>query len=127
VSRSSSAVEQLAAPAQPVQFVEFATAEPTAVESNPPQLSTEVVVQRAVDEPPSTTGPVTTGPVITDPAAATGAPAAAGAIPGQPAGSTSPTEIDKLVRRLYDPIVRRLKAELQLDRERAGRSLDLWH
>jgi hypothetical protein len=44
-----------------------------------------------------------------------------------PTGSSSPIEVDNLVRRLYEPIVRRLKAELQLDRERAGRSLDLWH
>ncbi|WP_433522281.1 hypothetical protein ACQPZ2_34720 [Nocardia pseudovaccinii] len=38
---------------------------------------------------------------------------------------TSPTDIDALVARLYDPIVRKLKAELRLDRERAGTALDL--
>lgn len=43
------------------------------------------------------------------------------------AGSSSPTEMDALVRRLYDPMVRRLKAELRLDRERAGHALDLRH
>ncbi|MEV6335854.1 hypothetical protein AB0M12_14205 [Nocardia vinacea] len=43
---------------------------------------------------------------------------------GTPTG-TSPTDIDALVARLYDPIVRKLKAELRLDRERAGTALDL--
>jgi hypothetical protein len=94
------------------------------VVNHPPEQSTELIVQRAADnEPATTSAPATTGPAT--------APGASGAsdaaTPGQPTGSNSPTEIDSLVRRLYDPIVRRLKAELQLDRERAGRSLDLWH
>lgn len=115
-------------PVAPVQFTQFVAAAPavmhnplqpdTELVDHPPQWSTEPAVQRAADEPAATTAPAT----------ATGPPSATGAAtPAQPAGSTSPTEIDKLVRRLYDPIVRRLKAELQLDRERAGRSLDLWH
>ena len=44
--------------------------------------------------------------------------------PGREAGNARG---DDLVRRLYDPLVRRLKAELRLDRERVGRSLDLRH
>jgi hypothetical protein len=92
--------------------------QPVAVAPTPPELRTELVVQRADD---------TTEPA----AAATNATAttahAAATIPAPSAGSTSPTEVDTLVRRLYDPIIRRLKAELQLDRERAGQSLDLRH
>ncbi len=105
----------------------------------PGAFTPELVVQRADAEPAAATDlPAATDlltatdlPTATDAPAATdpgSAPAAApGAPPAAPAGSTSPTEVDALVRRLYDPIVRRLKAELQLDRERAGRSLDLWH
>jgi hypothetical protein len=121
VRRSFPAVEPQVSPSQPIQFVQFVPAAmPTMAASHSPQQSTEPVVQRAADEPSATSAPATT-----DPAAVTGAVGAA--TPGQPTGATSPTEIDNLVRRLYDPIVGRLKAELQLDRERAGRSLDLWH
>ncbi|MGH3889094.1 MAG: hypothetical protein ACRDSZ_21485 [Pseudonocardiaceae bacterium] len=113
VSRSSPGVSQQE-PTQPVQLVQFAPA-PVVAESNPPELSTTLVVQRADDEPAAATSPPTT----------TGA--AAGTTPAPPVDSTSTTEVDTLVRRLYDPIVRRLKAELQLDRERAGYSLDHRH
>ncbi|MGH3620747.1 MAG: hypothetical protein ACRDQ5_03030, partial [Sciscionella sp.] len=40
-------------------------------------------------------------------------------------GQTSQRDIDALARRLYGPIARRLRTELRLDRERAGRALDL--
>jgi hypothetical protein len=58
------------------------------------------------------------------------APAEAGAVTSPApagAGAVAPGDIDALVRRLHDPLVRRLKAELRLDRERVGRSLDLRH
>jgi hypothetical protein len=128
VGRSSPVVESEDAPSPAIQFVQYVPAPvQTVVVDQPPQVSTELVVQRAdPDEPATTSAPATTGPAATPdalgPAGAVGA-----VIPGQPTGSNSPTEIDNLVRRLYDPLVRRLKAELQLDRERAGRSLDLWH
>jgi hypothetical protein len=138
VRRSSPGVGSQESPSQLIQFVQFLPADlPSVVNGYPPQQSTEQVVQRADDPSSATTMPAPTTPATVDPSAATGAPAstdpaaatgaAGSASPGQPTGSTSPTEIDNLVRRLYDPIVRRLKAELQLDRERAGRSLDLWH
>jgi len=84
-------------------------------------------VQRA-DEPgasteataPTTATPTTTTTTTPTTTTGTGAPAPS-------TGPISPTEVDTLVRRLYDPIVRRLKTELQLDRERAGHSLDLRH
>jgi hypothetical protein len=47
------------------------------------------------------------------------APAAAGATAvGQ--------EPEELLKKLYDPLVRRLKAELWLDRERRGALTDRW-
>lgn len=36
-------------------------------------------------------------------------------------------EPEELVKKLYDPLLRRLKAELWLDRERRGALTDLWH
>ncbi|GAA1061619.1 hypothetical protein [Agromyces bracchium] len=51
-----------------------------------------------------------------------GAAAAAGAALG--AGATGPGEVEQLVRRLYGPLVRRIKAELLLDRERRGIRID---
>jgi hypothetical protein len=113
VSRSSPSIDGPASPVPPVPFI--ATA-PT-VQVIPPAVTTELVMQRA----DSAGGPAVTHSLTTatSPTGVT--------TPAPPAGSTSPTEVDTLVRRLYDPIVRRLKAELQLDRERAGHSLDLRH
>jgi len=91
------------------QAVQPAVATTTA---DPPatQEAAEISVQREAGDAPSGASAVNVG-----------ASTPAGA------GSTSPTEVDALVRRLYDPMVRRLKAELRLDRERAGRALDLRH
>jgi CubicO group peptidase (beta-lactamase class C family) len=54
--------------------------------------------------------------------AATGAAGAAGAAVQAATGAPS---TDELVRRLFDPLAARLKAELRLDRERAGFVTDL--
>jgi hypothetical protein len=54
-------------------------------------------------------------------AAGPSAPAATAGAPGNPGG----LDIDELVRRLYDPLSARIKAELRLDRERAGLITDL--
>jgi len=52
-----------------------------------------------------------------EPAAAVPAPSAA----ATPAGAaTPPTDLDEMARRLYEPLSARLRAELWLDRERAG-------
>jgi hypothetical protein len=56
-------------------------------------------------------------------AAAPGLGAPDGGAPG--AGAAPGGNIDELVRRLYDPLAARLKAELRLDRERAGLVTDL--
>jgi hypothetical protein len=70
-------------------------------------------LSRAVAEPPAADTGTAGG------AAAAGGPA--------PLPAAAPTDVDALVRRLYDPLARRLRAELRLDRERIGRSLDLRH
>ena len=49
---------------------------------------------------------------------------AAGAASGA-AGALAAASTDELVRRLFDPLAARLKAELRLDRERAGFVTDL--
>ncbi len=45
--------------------------------------------------------------------------------PGPGAGQSAQPSTDELVRRLFDPLAARLKAELRLDRERAGLITDL--
>ena len=54
---------------------------------------------------------------------ATAAPAA----PGDPAAAGGAAQPDELVKKLFDPLLRRLKAELRLDRERRGSLTDLRH
>ncbi len=67
-------------------------------------------------------------PPVTTTAVATPATASVEtATPATTSTPNSPTEIDALVRKLYEPIVRKLKAEMRLDRERAGYGLDLAH
>ncbi len=51
-------------------------------------------------------------------------PADAPAPPGAPGGAGNP---DELVKKLFDPLLRRLKTELRLDRERRGVLTDLRH
>lgn len=72
----------------------------------------EPVAQRSID--PGTPPPVQS----------VGAPPPVGAGAGAP--TPAPTgDIDELARRLFDPLVARLRAELWLDRERAGLLTDL--
>lgn len=49
--------------------------------------------------------------------------------PPAPAPPAAPPEAspEELLKKIYDPLVRRLKAELWLDRERRGSLTDLWH
>lgn len=73
-------------------------------------------VQRATGE----AGPATGTPA--DPAR----PAAAPAAPAAPAGEgMSQDQVDELARRLVGPIVRRIKADMLLDRERRGLRTDV--
>ena len=76
----------------------------SAVDSPPP-------VQRAVDPPVVQRDP--------DPA-----PAPA---PAPEAAAAPAPETDELVKKLFDPLLRRLKTELRLDRERRGALTDRPH
>jgi hypothetical protein len=67
--------------------------------------------------------PAAPAPPVQEPAAATAPAAAAAAGPG--AGPLAGLALDELVRQLFDPLCSRLKAELRLDRERAGLLTDL--
>jgi len=63
-----------------------------------------------------------TAPPPSEPTAAVPAPSGSPA----PAGAaTPPTDLDEMARRLYEPLSARLRAELWLDRERAGAMSDL--
>ncbi|MBF6471357.1 hypothetical protein IU428_05900 [Nocardia abscessus] len=70
----------------------------------------------------STVGTDTTSPPASD---ATMRQSVASGPPTSATAGASPTDIDGLVDRLYEPIARKLKAELRLARERAGVALDL--
>ena len=62
------------------------------------------------------------GPPAAEPGAdaAASAPATPSSGSPPPAAGAKPTELDELARRLYEPLTARLRAELWLDRERAG-------
>ena len=89
-------------------------------------------VMHKFSDPPITVDPETGQPVtrvyspVAVQAVTTALSAPDAGAPGAPAaGSGGVTDVDALVGKLYDPLVRRLKAELRLDRERAGHVLDL--
>jgi pyruvate/2-oxoglutarate dehydrogenase complex dihydrolipoamide acyltransferase (E2) component len=77
-------------------------------------------VQREVEVQPPPFVPVESVQTAADetPPAPAQAPQAAQAAQGQ--------EPEELLKKLYDPLVRRLKAELWLDRERRGALTDRW-
>jgi len=79
-------------------------------------------VQRAVDTAAITTEPA---PAPTpEPSPAPAADGASSAAPAAPPAAAAPApggaDLDEMARRLFDPLSARLKAELWLDRERAG-------
>ena len=74
---------------------------------------TSVQLQPASESAPSAAEPAAD-------AAASAAPATPSSGAPPPAAGTKPTELDELARRLYEPLTARLRAELWLDRERAG-------
>ncbi|MDQ1738822.1 MAG: hypothetical protein QOE53_474, partial [Pseudonocardiales bacterium] len=114
---------------------EWARSAPAAamVEGAPATFSrpaAELPVQRdfAPSEPMPSPEPPLAQPVqrTDSPAAAAGPPTGpAAAVPGLAATGT--VDIEDLARRLYDPLSARLKAELRLDRERAGLITDVRH
>ena len=86
---------------------------PVARSAESPQMSTvdSPPVQRTVEVPVVQRDP--------DPA-----PAPA---PAPEAAAAPPPETDELVKKLFDPLLRRLKTELRLDRERRGALTDRPH
>jgi hypothetical protein len=91
----------------------------------------DAVPARALDSaleqlPAAPDVPTALPPVVPGLPGVPGVPAAPAAGTAPPPGG-APADLDALVRRLYDPLARRLKAELRLDRERVGRALDLRH
>ena len=69
-------------------------------------------------QPAAESGPPPAEPAADATASAAPATPSSGAPP--PAAGAKPTELDELARRLYEPLTARLRAELWLDRERAG-------
>jgi len=123
---------QPSATAMPVLITPARPASPSPMPVAALVPSAPAVVQRAeaVDAPtaepppPSDAGPAPSdGPAGNGTAAAsvTAPPAAGGAAS---VDASSPEAIEKLAQRLYGPLVRRLKAELLLDRERRGIRID---
>ncbi len=87
-----------------------------------------VTVSRAVD---ALTAGATEVPIqrAEDPAAAPpGQPAAAagGAGGGAGGGASSPEDVEALAQKLLVPMMRRIRAEMLLDRERRGLRTDSW-
>ncbi|MFJ6821325.1 hypothetical protein ACIQRJ_13070 [Streptomyces niveus] len=94
------------------------------------------VVQRdaelSEEPPPTDSEPETGSEPEPDPVDESGAPAAtsagaspAAAAPARPGGT--PVVTDELVRALYAPLSRLLKADLRLERERAGYLINTRH
>jgi hypothetical protein len=79
-----------------------------------PEAASDPMLQRQETEPEPSPPSI----VDTVDTAATAAPA------GAPAPAAEP---DELLKKLFDPLLRRLKAELRLDRERRGALTDLRH
>jgi hypothetical protein len=86
--------------------------------SEPVQTTTEwqVPVQRDA---------IPTAPVVQAAEATSAAPAAGTTAPGVPAPGGG-VDVDEMAKRLYEPLTARLRAELWLDRERAGLVTDRW-
>jgi hypothetical protein len=72
-------------------------------------------VQREPEPEPASPSPPPSAPAAAETPAAAAAPAAA----------PQATDVEEMVNRLYDPLAARLRAELWLDRERAGALMDL--
>lgn len=88
------------------------------------------VQRQGADEPATPELPPEPASAASEPASApdpsaepssTGTPTASVAASTAPPGpAAAPADLDELARRLYDPLVARIRAELWLDRERAG-------
>ncbi|MEV6635677.1 hypothetical protein AB0M54_33495 [Actinoplanes sp. NPDC051470] len=103
-------------------------ADPNYFDAPPITVSRQVTVSASAENPVPTVSRASDGAATPAPAteatAAPGAPAGAAGAAGAVGAATQP---DELVKKLFDPLLRRLKAELRLDRERRGSLTDLRH
>jgi hypothetical protein len=99
----------------------------SATSTSPPLTVQRQETSEPADEPASTVPAPTTAPVTASTTAPsetpTGTPATTPA--GTPAATAATPPLDELARQLFGPLSARLKAELRLDRERAGLLTDL--
>ncbi len=95
----------------------------------PPPGPPTPAVQRDVDAPdPPPETPPDPAPTSVDTGSTGGAVRTTSANePIRPAESAAPTVTDELVRALFAPLSRLLKAELRLERERSGRLINIRH
>ncbi|ONI89118.1 hypothetical protein ALI22I_16530 [Saccharothrix sp. ALI-22-I] len=99
------------------------------VEVSPPPPSAssgpgESAITTAAPEPIPAVTAVTAMPEAGAAAGQAGVAAGQAGVAGQAAAGAQ--EPEELLKKLYDPLVRRLKAELWLDRERRGALTDRW-
>ncbi len=117
------AIPPTPSPQAALQFVPSAPVVQTLPAGPVPVTQTVQVVQTAPEPVDAVPAPVTE--------ATTPAPGPAGTPAGAPAGAPAPagaaTPPDELAKKLFEPLLRRLKAELRLDRERRGVLTDLRH
>jgi hypothetical protein len=110
-------------PVVPVQRFESAETSPASSVVQRVEAAGVPVIVQSAPEPPAAPDPI----APTDPAAPTAptAPAAAtgGAPPSGPAAGAA-ADPEELLKKLFDPLLRRLKTELRLDRERYGALTD---
>lgn len=102
------------------------------IDITPPPAAMPVTPEPAAAPPETAPAPemAATPPQMTaaPPEASAAAPEAGGASAAAPAAQAAAAgqEPEELLKKLYDPLVRRLKAELWLDRERRGALTDRW-
>lgn len=96
---------------EPLPVARMAEPAPPAADPAPAPAPPPVVVAREAD-----------APIPHDPAPAPAPVTAAAPVAGSP-----PPETEELVKKLFDPLLRRLKTELRLDRERRGALTDRPH
>ncbi|WP_285606770.1 hypothetical protein [Actinokineospora globicatena] len=101
---------------------------PTATPPTPRRPVTLVPAVQRVDDPPPPPEPEPAPTPEAAPPPVTQVPAAPAAVSTAAPASGAPPETvpEELVRKLFDPLLRRLKTELRLDRERRGRVTDRW-
>ena len=124
-SRHLAPVVQAVAPQTPVvQMPVVQTAEPLAEPTIEPAPGTAPGAVGGEPESPGAASSAASAEALPAGAPAAGAATGGGPAAGGPAAGGSP---DELVKKLFDPLLRRLKTELRLDRERRGMLTDLRH